>query len=265
MSSKTFNSNLVFTPSTLQSRFNSISNLYQNEDIFINSYLYGMKRQHNFLNNSALLNHSTTFYNLKSIDKYLNYNNKADTSMFSNYNGDELFDFFKKNQTNVSDSAIFTKNKIITNVNPDSNLKMISFFSFYPNTFSFFNNDSDKKKLKFPIYKMFNNNLTQTNTVSDLLFRKNNLVNDFSSINSEAFNSSIKSKDLTYQSYETFSPNRTVLPGERSLTFFSEQSPTVLNYNYSTNLNTVNNYMSFLDKNTVTSTESFFLNTAGSN
>jgi len=265
MGSKTFNSNLVFTPSALQSRFTTISNLYQNEDVFLNSYLYGMKRQHNFLNNSALLNHSTTFYNLKSIDKFLNYNNKTDTSMFSNYNGDELFNFFKKNQTNVSDSNIFTKNKIITNVNPDSNLKMISFFSFYPNSFSFFNNDSDKKKLKFPIYKMFNNNLTQTNTVSDLLFRKNNLINDFSSINSEALNSSLKSKDLTYQSYETFSPNRTVLPGERSLTFFSEQSPTVLNYNYSTNINTVNNYMSFLNNNTVTSTESFFLNTAGSN
>jgi len=54
MFSKTYTSNLSFVPNNYSNKYKTLSSLYINDSIFTDSYLYGLKRQHNFLSTSAI-------------------------------------------------------------------------------------------------------------------------------------------------------------------------------------------------------------------
>jgi hypothetical protein len=260
MNSKVFNSNLVFLPTNYSLKLNNLYNTYENDSVFLNSYLYGIKRQHSFLNNSALLNNTSTFYNLKSVDKFLQFNYKNKNTMFSEYNGFNLFNFSSKPTLHDNNSSLHFKNKTLTELNPNQNLKMLPFFLFYPNSLSLFNDDSDKKKIKFPLYKIFNNLILQNNYHNNDTFLKTDVESDFSSLNSPSTNNKFNNVNLTYKTFDIFSPNRVILPNERGLSQFSEHSPFVLNYNYSDNINTINNYSSSIDSNLIDLNNNYFYN-----
>ena len=76
MFSKTYTSNLVFVPNNYSSKYKTISNLYINDSLFTDSYLYGLKRQHNFLSANSTFNNQSTFLNLNSVNKFVNFFNR---------------------------------------------------------------------------------------------------------------------------------------------------------------------------------------------
>ena len=137
MFSKTYTSNLNFIPNNFSSKYKLFSNLYNNDLSFSDSYLYGVKRQHNFLSSSSLLNNQSSFLNLKSINKISNFNFK--NSIFNNNLNDSIsYNYYKKssNSNLLSDSSrIYSFFKQLSN----SNEYRLNKFLFYSNFISSIN------------------------------------------------------------------------------------------------------------------------------
>ena len=125
MFSKTYTSNLSFIPNNYSQKFKTFSNLYTNDLSFIDSYMYGLKRQHNYLSSTSLLNNQSTFLNMSSINKFINFNFQSNLLLENNNN---YYDntFFKKNQTiSTSDNSIRISN-LIKNINNNYSLNSLN-------------------------------------------------------------------------------------------------------------------------------------------
>jgi heme/copper-type cytochrome/quinol oxidase subunit 2 len=246
MFSKTYTSNLNFIPNNFSSKYKLFSNLYNNDLSFSDSYLYGVKRQHNFLSSSSLLNNQSSFLNLKSINKISNFNFK--NSIFNNNLNDSIsYNYYKKssNSNLLSDSSrIYSFFKQLSN----SNEYRLNKFLFYSNFISSIN-VSTKNKLVYPIYKIFNskldnfvefnnfNNLNTLNTLNDL-----SLVDSNNEVRNYFFN-----KNFNYKMSNTFSSNNFLLTSERFVRKFVNNSSSSTNNNYSLKSNTLNEY--FINSN----------------
>jgi hypothetical protein len=69
MFSKTFTANLVTIPNNFSDKYHKFSAFINNDLLFFDSLTYGFKRQHNYLNNSAITNNNSTFFDLNSSAK----------------------------------------------------------------------------------------------------------------------------------------------------------------------------------------------------
>jgi hypothetical protein len=158
MFSKTYTSNLNFIPNNYSSKYKLFSNLYLNDLNFSDSHLYGLKRQHNYLSSSSLINNQSTFLNLNSVSKIINFNYK--TNIIKNTENDfSGYNYFKKNNNSHLNVDSLRIQSIFNKLN---NFKLNNPI-IYPNTLSLFNDDSDKKKITYPINKIFNNKFSKVN------------------------------------------------------------------------------------------------------
>lgn len=150
MFSKIFTSNLVFNINTFSNKYKNFSQLYLNETLFTDSYAYGLKRQHNFLAINALLNNNTTFLNLASVNKIINFNFKTQFVNYINLDRNSFFNFFNKfpgvNSQNfvlrnsaILDNSYLTKRMFSLN----SILSVVAF-------------NDDKKEKTFFLFDLFN-------------------------------------------------------------------------------------------------------------
>lgn len=146
MFSKTFNTNLNFLANNYTNKFKTLEALYTSTSLFSDSYLYGLKRQHNFLNSKSYLNSSSTFFDLKSVHKVLNSSWKKPTTAFKTYKGFSNLNFTGKILSNQVSSTTINLNNLFYNFFPTSFNKITSKLSLYPTLFETINNDTDKKK-----------------------------------------------------------------------------------------------------------------------
>ena len=110
------------------------------------------------ISSTSLLNNQSTFLNMSSINKFINFNFQSNLLLENNNN---YYDntFFKKNQTiSTSDNSIRISN-LIKNINNNYSLNSLNQVVLYPNSTSLINDDSDKKKTHYPFYKLFNTKL----------------------------------------------------------------------------------------------------------
>jgi hypothetical protein len=264
MFSKTFNSNLVFLPNHFTNKYKQISNLFLNDNLFSDSLSYGLKRQHNFLTNSALSNNSSTFFDLKSSAKWLNFNLKNDAVLLNTFTGQNFFNFFFKKAAkslNFDTSRIFS----ILNLNSYFNTNLLLFKNNSNlSILNFINNNSDKKKLKYPTLKLFNLPNSKLNlngfTTSSNLNLKNDLTVSF-------FNEEINfftNQNLNYKIYTSFSPNQAIPFHHKSLKHFARIPVTASHYNFSLNLNSTTGYLNY-SQNNFSNTNFFFYNLSNTN
>ena len=243
MFSKTYTSNLSFIPNNYSQKFKTFSNLYTNDLSFIDSYMYGLKRQHNYLSSTSLLNNQSTFLNMSSINKFINFNFQSNLLLENNNN---YYDntFFKKNQTiSTSDNSIRISN-LIKNINNNYSLNSLNQVVLYPNSTSLINDDSDKKKTHYPFYKLFNTKLDKNDFNNFSNLNKLNLLNEASIIDeNNEFRNSVFNEQITYKNLTMFSPNQSVALSDRYIRNFVQNTPSVPHFNYSLNLNTINTYL----------------------
>jgi len=63
---KHFTANLVGNSCNLTNKYKQLSFFFKNDNAYTDSLYFGIKRQHNFLTNSALTNNQSTFFDFKS-------------------------------------------------------------------------------------------------------------------------------------------------------------------------------------------------------
>ena len=232
MSSKFFTNDLINLPFNNTNKSSIINKLTISEEQFLSSYLFGLKRQHNFLNNQSALNNSSTFFDLNSLKNLYEYNwNSNKNTHNTTHNGfSNLF---------FNDPNTLTKSRFGSLLQTINNSKQIldgqntEYFSFFRNLLTLFNNDSDKKK--------FIDTLSKTNSLHNMSYNFENKVllsavqseGDFNSIDGSYINNFFNNYNNNYQFNETFSTNRVILSSEQNIQNFLNLHPKDINFNSS--------------------------------
>lgn len=260
MFSKTYTSNLNFVPNNFSSKYKLLSNLYLNDLNFSDSYLYGLKRQHNFLSASSLLNNQSTFLDLKSVNKIVNFNYKTNV-IESTRNNTDSYSFLKKNNNSElsnDSSRIYSIFNQLNNSLNSSNYRLNKFLS-YTNIISSLN-DKTKNKILYPIYKIFNTKLDNSILLNN--FTNLNVLNQFSDLSLVDSNTEIRdhffNKNSNYKTPNAFSSNNSLLNSERFTRKFLKNSPSLSNYNHSMTYNTLNEYFTESNSSSGLNNLSFF-------
>jgi hypothetical protein len=248
MFSKTYTSNLNFIPNNFSSKYKLLSNLYINDLSFSDSYLYGLKRQHNFLSSSSLINNQSTFLDLKSVNKIANFNYKNNT-LNANNSSSNYFNYLKKNNNSDLSNDSSRIQFIFKQLNSSNETRLDKFFT-YSNIISSIN-DKTKNKLLYPIYKLFNSKLEKNTVLNN--FGEFSALNQFNDLSLIDTNGEVRNyffnKNFNYKISNTFSSNNFLLAPERYTRKFIKNSPSLANYNHSTEFNTLNEYFTNSNSN----------------
>jgi hypothetical protein len=194
---------------------------------------------------------------MNSLNKFISFNFKnsqSHKSNFSSYNQN----FFKKNTNiNLSNDTLRLNNVFKSFFN-SYELNSLTKSLLYPNFLSLINDDSDKKKLDFPIYKLFNNKFNNNNFYNLKSLNKMNYDSDLHLIDrTEEVTSTFFNDQITYKNLSAFSSNQSVSLPERYVRNFIKTSPTSSHYNYNLNLNNVNEYVNISNNNSSLSSFNF--------
>ena len=263
MFSKIYTTNLTFIPNSYSSKYKTFSNLFTNESIFSDSYLYGLKRQQNFLTSNAILNNQKTFLNLNSVNKLnsFNFKNNVNTSFNNNFKNSSFKQYTNSNLT----SFVININNFFLKYYFNNNLNIFSNSILYSNFISNINNDSDRYKINYPLYKMFNLKLKNNNFEN---FKNLNKLNNFNDLTTLDLNTELKSlfsNDFNnFKITSAFSSNQSISVTNRYIKNFSSNSSSLTNYNHSLDLNTLNNYISTNNQN-LGLNNNFFYNSFNTN
>jgi hypothetical protein len=151
----------------------------------------------------------------------LNFNGLR-TSSSSNVNNLEFFNFFRKNKNTDSNLIQF---KIIQLFTTDYLSKFVLSKFFYFSTLNeTFNDDSDKKKIMYPLFKITNVFKNKLNLIDNSNISKFPFTQDVENIIIENQNTFFKNKNNSYKFFSTFSANQSILTGSKSLRNFADIS-----------------------------------------
>jgi hypothetical protein len=186
---------------------------------------------------------------MSSVAKFINFNFQ---STLSQQNIGSYYDnnFLKKNETTyVSDNSNRIAN-LIKNTNMSPSSYSLNKFISYPNSLSLINDDSDKKKTSYPAHKLFNSKLNQNDFNNFTNLNKLTGMNEVSVVdnNNELVNSFFN-EQITYKNLTMFSPNQSIALPDRYIRNFIQNNPSHSHFNYSLNLNTLNEYLNRSNSN----------------
>lgn len=241
--SKAFSSELI-TPLISNASRKYLINGMGSDLAFSESTNFGLKRQHNLINNSAVLNNYSTFFDLNSVSRWTN--SRSHNILFEpgTFNGKNLLSHPVAHFTHLDHPDSIYLTKIINNY----------FFRHYLNNFYIFNNNPDvlfvfnnigKKKMHYPIFKVFN--------LPTKLFHFQNENNFFKffynsdSATSETIKIIENSNNCSYlkKIYSPFSTNSSIPLSDRTVRKFLPLSYNITNNNLSCHLNTLDSYTHF--------------------
>jgi hypothetical protein len=237
---KVYNSHLVTTPSSTASTYKTINSLYFNENTFLNSSLFGVKRQTNLLSATALGNSfGSTLLDVSSFDTFLH--NNFNASGVSNRVDSALqpsslsLDKSSVHQATPDSARLthFLSSPNLTNSNAFTALQA------YPNLLSFLNDNSDKAGLSYPLTKISSPSITQGQLLAPTAARAGTDLTDVT--NSVISRGAFLTNNFatTPRVFNTVGPNSKILLGDQSIRNFPSISPSKSNLNLSNSVNTV--------------------------
>jgi hypothetical protein len=117
------------------------------------------------------------------------------------------------------------------------------------------NDDSDKKKLNYPIFKI-NNLINNTNLNNFKTFSQILVKHDLNILNYSQKNDLFNNKETFYKNFSSFSSNQSISTNSKSFRNFLKLTPTTSILNHNLNTNTFANYLNYSNKNNL---NDFFL------
>lgn len=221
--------------------------LYSSNNNYFDNYLYGLKRQHNYLSLNSLFNNNFNFIDNKSFNKILNFTYKND---FTN----DKFSFFNKNNN-------YTNNEFFFNNTSDVSFYFFKNFIFNNNFLKLININSDKKKINNSFTKLFNLKYQETNfnLYGDIKKINDNhpyLINLF---NNNSYKNNLNNNNNFYYNFNLFSSNQSISTSNKNIRNFINIKPNDYILNYSNNLNSLNSSLDFSKNKTLLNNYNFFI------
>jgi hypothetical protein len=184
--SKTFNSNLVTSPTSLNLKYKKLNQTYLNDNSFLLSNNYGLVRQHNLLSLKSNLVNNNFSLDQKAFETFLERNTTQPTGTLSDGDFFQNLNLLKKSQSKLVNSNFINLNTVSDS--GESLNKNIIFLN-YQNLLQSLNNDSDKAMLQYPLRKLFNQNLNQFSALNNFFtLNHNNESNLTLSFNNNTLN-----------------------------------------------------------------------------
>ena len=238
-SSKVYNSLLVHTPSTLTNKYTSLNSLYLDENSYLSTSSFGLRKQHNLASTSSLGNSFlANSLDAQSFEKLLvtNIGIEPATSASEPMSAPSALSLQKSTPINSSTNT----NRIpallqTTELNKHSALSTIL---NYPSLLSSLNDNSDKSGIAYPATKLSSNGVTSWLHLNpNSTFTQNELGYTSSlSLNLNAWTD--MNKDTNPRVFNLNGPNSKVLLGEQSIRNFPELSVNKANFTLSSDRNT---------------------------
>jgi len=255
--SKTFSTNLVSLSPNFSTKYKTLTSYFKNDNVYLDSASLGMKRQHNFLNNSAISNNYSTFFTLHSTTKWINFNFTSFSLKFLPQLSVKSLNFFNKNTlvTGTVDSLRISKFFQSNTKNYNSLQKFI----YFPDLNQLLNDDSDKKKLRYPLYKINNLYDGYGRILNVNEFYKSLMTHDLLSLSTSFLEDTLSNVNKSYKFFSSFSSNQSILTSSKSFRSFINIHPSVSTFNHNLNLNVSASYLNFTDK-MYTASNFFFYN-----
>ena len=262
MFSKVYTTNLVHTPSTFTNKYVKLNSLYSNENDLSNSFNYGLKRQHNLTSSSATTNTFSTFLDKFSMDKFLSHNLKFNTTSDNTTDSSTDFNLFTKNSNSPSFVTNLNKLSLLFQQNSKFNDAYLKTVLLYPNLNQEINDDSDKKSFNYPLRKLLNNKILDSNLLDKSTLMSNSSITEHNSLTNNFNNNIFLNKSMTTKVFSAVSPNQSFLPSERSIRSFTKLTPNKSHYNLSSGLNSLDSNMNYINDvdSTTDLTNFFYLN-----
>jgi len=251
MHSKTYNTNLVHTPTTFTNKYIKLNSLYSNENSFHDSLNYGLKRQHNLTSVSTTTSTYSTFLDQKSMDKFLTSNLQYNSSKeFTNIFYNNLNVYSKPQVNDLVINSLNKSNLLLTYNNLFNSKNFVNLLT-HPNIILELNDDSDKTNIKLPIRKLLNKAVTRNDLIgNDSII--NSLYGNFTtSTVSNVVTEDLSNKSTTSKLFKPLSETQSILPSDQSVRKYSKLQTNNSNLNLSLGLNSLYSNLKTLDNNVI--------------
>lgn len=244
-STKVYNSHLVHTPSAFTNKYYSLNSTFSNENDYLTTSSFGLRKQHNLSSASSYGNSfSSTVLDSQSFDKFLTTNLNVNTGLTSESSllAPSPLSLSRDNQVVSTPNTARLSSLLSLNSAPSSSLtKLVA----YPSLLSNINDNSDKAGLSYPVTK-----LTSPNVVSGDFQNSNVTSQQAQSTDSSSTTSNYNSLtrgnlSTSTKVFNLSGPNSKVLLGDQSIRAHGQLSPSKSNYNLSTGLNTLTSNAQF--------------------
>lgn len=155
--SKTHNTNITYTPLSSTATHSALHSLYFNENNFLDTLSYGLKRQHSLLSSTSTTNSGFTAFDTLGVDHYKSYSLGSSSTQYQ-LSGVQPKNFFHKSQPFLQLKEFSKAYSPLSHFfQPVTNVTLSKFLTF-PHIVSEINNDSDKTPVNFPVFKLLNLN-----------------------------------------------------------------------------------------------------------
>jgi len=248
-STKVYNSHLVHTPSTFTGKYHNLNRLFSDENDYLTTSSFGVKKQHN-LGSSASYGNSFTSTTLdaNSFNRFLNTNYALNSELTPTnpVTSPSPLSLHKHENSNGSEdlqrlSATLNSN---TGKTPSALLRLSS----YPTLLDNINDNSDKEGLAYPATKITSPSLVSgQHNNPDITFARGNVMESSSAVTD--YPTTTRSNTSTSAKlYNLNGPNSKILLGDQSIRAYPDLKPNKSNYNFSTKTNTLNSNIAFASR-----------------
>lgn len=217
-------------------RYFKINELYFNDNNFIDTGSYGVRRQHSLISPSATTNNYSTFFDTSNKKHFLNYT----LSFVDDTKSDPLYTLKTPFQT--TKNTLNALSLLNPTLNDSSKSSLLNVFNF-PNVVSEINSDSDGSVVSKPTLKLTNVNLGKGYSYDWSQFRNTNFLKGRGTAN---LTSTLKPTNVeTNKVLSSAGANTKILPSDQSVRQYSNVKSTQSHYNLSegTNLITSNTFL----------------------
>ena len=244
-STKVYNSHLVHTPSTFTNKYYSINSTFSNENDYLTTSSFGLRKQHNLSSASSYGNSfASTVLDSQSFDKFLTTNlnvNSKSTSESSSLAPSPLSLGRDESVTSTPNTARLSGLLSPNASAPSSLTKLVA----YPSLLSNINDNSDKAGLSYPITKLTSPNVVSGEFQNSGLTLQQAQSADSSSVTSDYSSLTRGNSSTSAKVFNLSGPNSKVLLGDQSIRSHVNLSPSKSNYNLSAGLNTLTSNAQF--------------------
>jgi len=253
-STKVYNSHLIHTPSTFTSKYNYLNATYMDENAFLTTSSFGIKKQHNNASSLAIGNPAAvTTLDSNSFDKFLNSTLGSNSSTLNTGSDVKQSASSLLRPETVTRSIDSIRTATLTKPADASTSPMEARLSTYPSLIESLNDDSDKSGLTQPSAKLTSASVTSGSlNGANAAFTTTQLTESVSFATSYAENTR-NNAELTSKEFNLSGPNSKVLANDQSVRGLPSLAPNKSNLNLSPSTNTVasnNAFTSRLNKST---------------
>ncbi len=244
-STKVYNSHLVHTPSTFTNKYYSLNSTFSDENDYLTTSSFGLRKQHNLSSASSYGNSfSSTILDSQSFDKFLTTNLNVNSKSVNSSSSVAPSPLSLDREDQVAASPNTSRlNSLLSPASPTSTslTKLVA----YPSLLSNINDNSDKAGLSYPTTKLTSPNVVNGEFRNSDLASQQSQSTDSSSVTSNYNSLTRDNSSTSAKVFNLSGPNSKVLLGDQSIRAHVQLSPSKSNYNLSAGLNTLTSNTQF--------------------